>query len=201
MDLGIAKDNVDEVYAKLKKGLSSADIILTTGGVSMGEKDLLKEILKIDFNAKIHFARINLKPGKPTTFATCVYNGVKKLIFALPGNPVSAFVTCHLFVIPAILILSGRLLPDNPNDLLGYHSIINATLSIDKEFIKLDPRPEFSRAIITYQDNNIIATITGNQRSSRLMSAKDANALVLLPQSDANNDKIKNGATIKALLI
>lgn len=69
----------------MKRGLSEADIVITTGGVSMGEKDLLKQIIETDFDAKIHFGRINLKPGKPTTFATCHVNNCKKFIFALPG--------------------------------------------------------------------------------------------------------------------
>jgi len=79
------------------------DILVTTGGVSMGERDLVKPYL--ENQGSVHFGRLNMKPGKPTTFATL--GG--KLVFALPGNPVSCFVTCHLFVIPAAKILSGRL--------------------------------------------------------------------------------------------
>jgi len=85
IDLGIARDDINDIFSKIKRGLLEADIIITTGGVSMGEKDLLKQIIQTDFDAKIHFGRINLKPGKPTTFATCFINGEKKIIFALPG--------------------------------------------------------------------------------------------------------------------
>jgi len=85
IDLGIAKDNINHIFDKIKRGLTEADIIITTGGVSMGEKDLLKQIIQTDFDAKIHFGRTNLKPGKPTTFATCIFNNAKKFIFALPG--------------------------------------------------------------------------------------------------------------------
>lgn len=85
INLGISPDNPDDVYRSVKRGLEDADCLITTGGVSMGEKDLLKHILREDFAAEIHFGRVNLKPGKPTTFATCTYKQRKKFIFALPG--------------------------------------------------------------------------------------------------------------------
>lgn len=66
----------------------------------MGEFDLIKQVLVQDFNASIHFGRVDMKPGKPTTFATCEFKGKWKCVFALPGNPVSASVTFLLFVLP-----------------------------------------------------------------------------------------------------
>ncbi|CAG7700040.1 unnamed protein product, partial [Allacma fusca] len=66
-----------------------------------------KQVLTLDLKAKIHFGSVLMKPGKPTTFASCDFNGIKKLIFGLPGNPVSATVTSHLFVIPACRKLCG----------------------------------------------------------------------------------------------
>ncbi len=64
-------------------------------------------MLEKDLNCKIHFARMNMKPGKPTTFATCVYNGKKKLLFCLPGNPVSSVVTFNLVVVPCLKKMMG----------------------------------------------------------------------------------------------
>jgi hypothetical protein len=64
---------------------------VTTGGVSMGDRDLLRQVLLEDFKAELHFARVNMKPGKPTTCATVVYDGKKKMILGLPGNPVRYF--------------------------------------------------------------------------------------------------------------
>lgn len=86
IDLGIIPDNLDDTFRGIKRALDLADCLITTGGVSMGERDLLKHVLKEDFAADIHFGRVNLKPGKPTTFATCWHNGHKKFIFALPGK-------------------------------------------------------------------------------------------------------------------
>ncbi|RWS23230.1 gephyrin-like protein [Leptotrombidium deliense] len=108
VDIGIAKDNANDVCTKINEALELADVLISTGGVSMGDKDLVKDVLIADFGANIHFGRVNVKPGKPTTFATCVKNGKKKFIFALPGNPVSAFVCCFLFAIPCLRILSAE---------------------------------------------------------------------------------------------
>lgn len=96
----------------LQEGLSQADIIVTTGGTSMGVTDLLKPVIERHLNGTIHFGRVTVKPGKPTTFATIpVSQGtgltVQKPIFALPGNPASALVTFFVFVVPALRRLGG----------------------------------------------------------------------------------------------
>lgn len=67
----------------------------------------MKDVLEKDLNCTIHFARMNMKPGKPTTFATCSYNGKSKLFFCLPGNPVSAIVTFNLVVVPSLKQMMG----------------------------------------------------------------------------------------------
>ncbi|XP_016090942.1 gephyrin-like [Sinocyclocheilus grahami] len=111
INLGIVGDNPDDLLNALHEGISRADVIITSGGVSMGEKDYLKQVLDIDLHAQIHFGRVFMKPGLPTTFATLDIDGTRKLIFALPGNPVSAVVTCNLFVIPALRKMQGILDP------------------------------------------------------------------------------------------
>ncbi|KAL1131284.1 hypothetical protein AAG570_010902, partial [Ranatra chinensis] len=108
LDLGISLDNPSDLLATLLCAMTRSDVVVTTGSVSMGDRDYLKHVLLTDLNATIHFGRLNMKPGKPTTFATCIgQDGRKKMVFCLPGNPVSAFVTFHLFVLPALRILSG----------------------------------------------------------------------------------------------
>ena len=107
-DAGIAKDDVATLTSSLQSALSSSDLVVTTGGVSMGDRDLLRQVLVDKFGAEIHFARVNMKPGKPTTFATCQLDGRTRVIIGLPGNPVSASVTCHLYVLPAVRLLSGQ---------------------------------------------------------------------------------------------
>lgn len=98
---------MDAHVKAIQKGLDSADILLTTGGTSMGPADLLKPVIERHFNGSVHFGRVALKPGKPTTFATIPSNGVSKPIFALPGNPASALVTFQIFVVPALRFLGG----------------------------------------------------------------------------------------------
>ena len=108
-DSGIAKVDVATLNSSLQSALSSSDLVVTTGGVSMGDRDLLRQVLVDKFGAEIQFARVNMKPGKPTTFATCQLDGRTRVIIGLPGNPVSASVTCHLYVLPAGFYISNCL--------------------------------------------------------------------------------------------
>ena len=81
--------------------------MVTTGGTSMGASDLLKPVIERHLNGTIHFGRVKVKPGKPTTFATVPLPKGKVPIFALPGNPASALVMFHVFVVPALRRLAG----------------------------------------------------------------------------------------------
>lgn len=101
------ENRVDAHVDAIRRGLQSADILLTTGGTSMGSTDLLKPVIEQHFGGIIHFGRVAIKPGKPTTFATILFGGIEKPIFGLPGNPASALVTFHIFVIPALRKLSA----------------------------------------------------------------------------------------------
>ncbi len=85
-DCGIAVDEPSALLAKVLEGLDRGDVLVTTGGVSMGDKDILRKVLVEDLDAKVHFARVNMKPGKPTTLATVEHKGQTKIIFGLPGN-------------------------------------------------------------------------------------------------------------------
>ena len=81
--------------------------MLTTGGTSMGASDLLKPVIERHLGGTIHFGRVKVKPGKPTTFATVPTPRARVPMFALPGNPASALVTFHVFVVPALRRLGG----------------------------------------------------------------------------------------------
>uniref|UniRef100_A0A8D3DAZ4 Gephyrin n=1 Tax=Scophthalmus maximus TaxID=52904 RepID=A0A8D3DAZ4_SCOMX len=209
INLGIVGDNPDDLLSALHEGISRADVIITSGGVSMGEKDYLKQVLNIDLHAQIHFGRVFMKPGLPTTFATVDIDGARKLIFALPGifpvlllsnhvlcccqgNPVSAVVTCNLFVIPALRKMQGILDP-RP-------TIIKARLSCD---VKLDPRPEYHRCILTWHHQEPLpwAQSTGNQVSSRLMSMRSANGLLMLPPKTEQYVELHKGEVVDVMVI
>ncbi|KAF3912265.1 Gephyrin [Arthrobotrys entomopaga] len=186
--------NLEDV---VKEALSKVDVIITTGGVSMGEKDLLKPTIERTFNGTIHFGRVAMKPGKPTTFATIpVENQLQKPIFSLPGNPASASVTFHLFVLPALRQMKGYI----GNEV----HLPKALVTVDRE-IPLDPRPEYHRVTIKIdKSGELVARSTGGQRSSRIGSMEAANALLCLPALSEVGDKrthIPRGDKVEALLI
>jgi gephyrin len=154
VDLGIASDTRESLESKIREGLEKADVLLTSGGVSMGELDLIQPILQESLKGKIHFGRVLMKPGKPLTFATVEYNGKTKLVFGLPGNPVSSVVTFYLAAVPCIRKLSGFANPQLP--------MINVKIN---KALKLDPeRPEYHRANLSWDNeaNMFVATSTGS---------------------------------------
>lgn len=99
--LGNAPDEIGAIRAAIERGLQE-DILVLSGGVSMGKYDLTEQALA-DLGAVFHYTGVEIRPGRPAVFATCR----DKLVFGLPGNPVSTMVTFELFVLPAIDILSG----------------------------------------------------------------------------------------------
>ncbi|KAF4956635.1 hypothetical protein FSARC_11513 [Fusarium sarcochroum] len=193
VDLGIASDKPGTLEETLRDGLRRADLLITTGGVSMGELDLLKPTIERSLGGTIHFGRVAMKPGKPTTFATVPVkdnsgNRVSKVIFSLPGNPASALVTFHLFVLPSLHKLSGVSSVGLPK--------VPAIISHD---FPLDPRPEYHRAVVTVgKDGLLSATSTGGQRSSKVGSLRSANALVILP---AGKGKLEKGSKVEVLVL
>uniref|UniRef100_A0A3Q4HYZ4 Gephyrin n=1 Tax=Neolamprologus brichardi TaxID=32507 RepID=A0A3Q4HYZ4_NEOBR len=185
--LGVA-GGPDDLLNALNEGISRADVIITSGGVSMGEKVQWQKPVK---NLEIMFVFVFFS-SLPTTFATLDIDGARKLIFALPGNPVSAVVTCNLFVIPALRKMQGILDP-RP-------TIIKARLSCD---VKLDPRPEYHRCILTWHHQEPLpwAQSTGNQVNSRLMSMRSANGLLMLPPKTEQYVELHKGEVVDVMVI
>lgn len=199
LDLGIAKDRKDDLERLFEKALAAgAHILVTSGGVSMGDRDLVKPLLHE--RGKVYFGKVLMKPGKPLTFATIDHpDGHSKqsqdlLVFGLPGNPVSGIVCFNLVVVPAIRKLSGWKVPNLCR--------VSAKVS---ESLKLDPqRPEYHRVMVQWDESSkqgspcFVARSTGKQISSRLLSMRSANALLELPQGHGS---ILPGSVISALLI
>ncbi|XP_051164081.1 molybdenum cofactor synthesis protein cinnamon [Leptopilina boulardi] len=191
IDFGIVVDNKTEIIHALQRALNEVDILVTSGSVSMGDKDFLKPVLEQNFHAVVHFGRLNMKPGKPMTFATCNFHNKKKFIVCLPGNPVSAVVTAYLFLQPIINRLNGN----NSKPI-----IISSKITFSHQ---LDVRPEYLRVILQWNDSDPYpqAYNTGNQTSSRLLNCKSANALLLLPGKTEEIMLIKKGDLVKAMLL
>ncbi|KAI4233987.1 MAG: hypothetical protein L6R40_006917 [Gallowayella cf. fulva] len=185
VDLGIASDEQGSLEQNLRDAMRKVDVIVTSGGVSMGELDLLKPTIERSLGGTIHFGRVSMKPGKPTTFATVPFKNnagehETRLVFSLPGNPASAIVTAHLFVLPSLQHTCG----------IRPVGLPKVMVMLDHDF-PLDPkRPEYHRVTVTADNQAILrATSTGGQRSSRVGSLRSANALLCLPAKDGSLSK------------
>jgi len=173
----------------------------------MGELDLLKPTIERSLGGTIHFGRVSMKPGKPTTFATIPGSNIKdpssgsrgaddskKVVFSLPGNPASAVVTFMLFVLPALHRMAGI----RPVELPVVKVRLEGAMRCD------DKREEYARVVVTAksgmggEESGLWAVSTGGQRSSRIGSFKGANALVKLPTGGGVMEK---GAWVEALLM
>ena len=179
--LGIAKDTLKDMKEIFLKALKS-DVVISTGGVSTGKYDLVKEIYS-DLNIEIQFEWVNVKPGKPCAF------GIKdnKLIFGLPGNPVPTLTSFIQFVRPALLRLMGATRVKKP--------IVNAFLEEDINSGKVH---HLLRGYFTIKNNEFYVSTTGNQKPSVLRSMSDANCLIVIPE---NITKAKAGEKVAIQLI
>jgi molybdenum cofactor synthesis domain-containing protein len=180
---GHARDDESQLESAMRDALAASDVLLTSGGVSMGTRDLIKPLL--DKMATIHFGRVSFKPGKPLTFATTTEG---KLAFGLPGFPVSSLVTFEVFVRPALLKLAGAMRVTRPR--------VEVSLGHD---IRPDAiRVEYQRATVLWEHHQFVAYTTGLQASSRLMSIVGANALLEL---QPGGETLPKGTMVQALLL
>lgn len=223
VDLGIARDTpVGELEHSLRNALrgvgkanTSVDVIITTGGVSMGELDLLKPTIERSLGGTIHFGRVSMKPGKPTTFATVPFKASSptqsaqqeretKLIFSLPGNPASALVTLNLFVLPSLHKLMGMGQREVSAGMSPTFGLPRVSVSLSHPFPRDAKRTEYHRAIVTASrsDGRLYATSTGlegvGQRSSRVGSLASANSLLVL---QPGSGRAEQGALVEALML
>jgi molybdopterin molybdotransferase len=183
MLLGIVRDRKDDIKEKLKSA-DEADIIITSGGVSVGDYDFVKDAIQ-DLGSDIVFWKIAMKPGKPLTFS--MLN--KRPLFGLPGNPVSSFVSFEQFVRPAILKMSGH------TDL--FRKTILATLTEDIKK-KNDGRRHFLRSTLTYINGSYSVSRLSGQGSSMLASLASANSLLIIPESET---ELKSGQQVEVQVL
>jgi len=188
--LGIASDNEDSLVAGLNQGLD-ADMLITTGGVSQGDYDIVKDVLAKQ--GEIAFWTVRMKPGKPLAFGTIKGNikaGAARNIphLGLPGNPVSSMITFELFARPALLKMMGMKNLTKPTvEAVMENSIVNS-----------DGRRVFARAIVQKRDGQYFARLTGPQGSGILTSMALANGLVIIPEDKA---MVKAGEVIQVMIL
>jgi molybdopterin molybdotransferase len=164
LQLGIAKDRPEELKAKIREGLV-ADLILTSGGVSVGDYDLVKRML--DELGQMNFWKVAMRPGQPLAFG--MIEG--KPLFGLPGNPVSSMVSFEQFARPSILKMSGHKNLFRPT--------VRAILREDVP--KKAGLVHFIRCRLVAEEGKVYATTTGEQGSGILSSMVKAQGLVVLP--------------------
>lgn len=167
-DLGVARDNEPDLREKIGAGLDR-DLLMVSGGISMGERDLVPAIFR-EFGITVHFATIRQKPGKPTIFAT----RASRVIFGLPGNPVSTIVGFHLYVRPAIRRMMGHPEPAPPP--------VTARLAAATK-VRGD-RTTFLPATLRWVDGGWSVTILETRGSADLVGFARADALAVLEPGD-----------------
>lgn len=180
-------DDEAALRAALTGAAAEVDVVLTSGGVSMGDKDLVKLIL--GEMAEVHFRRLFMKPGKPLTFATIATSGGRQtLLFGLPGNPVSCLVGFQMFVRPALQVLQSAPPESYPT----------VPVVLDADIAPSD-RIEYQRAVVSVApDGTLRGRNTGSQMSARLMSFVGANAFLVVPPAKADYPA---GSRLEAILI
>ena len=179
--LGIAHDRAEEIRAKLEAA-RGADLILTSGGVSVGDYDLVKQIL--GEQGDIQFWRVRMRPGKPVAFGRL---GATPLL-GLPGNPVSAAVTFELFGRPAIRTMLGCRVVERP--------LVDVVLA-GQPIERIDRR-NFVRAQLDSRDGTLTATPTGTQGSHIISSLRGATALLVVMEGQGI---VRPGDHLPALLL
>lgn len=164
--IGIARDTQEDLTAKFRMALR-ADVILSSGGVSMGDYDLVKDIMRNEGN-RIEFWQVAMRPGKPLAFGEM--GGVP--LFGLPGNPVSSMVSFEQFVRPSLLKMAGhtRL----------FRKTVQAVAMEDIK--KVEGLRTFLRARLEREDSRVVVRMTGEQGSGILKSMVRANGLIVIPE-------------------
>ncbi len=182
LQIGIAKDTREDLTAKLASA-RRADLILSSGGVSVGDYDLVKDIMK-EVGNRMQFWQVAMRPGKPLAFGAL--NDVP--LFGLPGNPVSSMVSFEQFVRPSIL------------KMMGHRNLFRKTVEAElREAIrKKKGVRHFIRARVRFESGRYVAVTTGEQGSGILKSMVQANGLIVLPEETTS---VNVGDTVTVQLI
>jgi molybdopterin molybdotransferase len=177
ISFGVVRDNKLELESIMQQAIASADIVISTGGVSVGDYDYIEEILE-KMGADIHVRSVAIKPGKPLTVASLshVFNVNRSedntLYFGVPGNPVSAMVSFWRFIRGAIAKLNGA------NETYWYPQFIKAITTEDLH--SQGRRETYLWGTLIYQKGNPIFQPVKNYSSGNLISAIGANALAVM---------------------
>jgi molybdopterin molybdotransferase len=169
-DLGRLADDAEAVRSALARAADECAILITSGGVSVGEADHITD--SIESLGELNFWRLNLKPGKPLAFGR-----IKKcFVFGLPGNPVSTIVTLMMLAKPAIRHHAGA----------HAQSLVRMPAVLDGQLFHAPGRVEYQRGILRQSQSEVYVSITGDQSSNRLSTFHRANCLIEVPKEAAD---------------
>jgi molybdopterin molybdotransferase len=171
LDLGIVRDTIEAHAAAFNIAIQlDADVLVTLGGASVGEHDLVQKVL-LDMGAEIDFWRIAMRPGKPLMFGTLPHKAGSMRFLGLPGNPVSSLVCSHLFLQPLIATLAERT-----------HANLVETCILGQSLPGNDRRQDYLRAAISINaDGQEVATAFEHQDSSMLSLMAQSDCLIIRP--------------------
>ncbi len=181
IDMGVIPDIKDEIELTLKEAAKMADMVITSGGASVGEADFIKLIL--DEIGEVGFWKIAMKPGKPLAFGHIN----DTVFFGLPGNPVSAMATFYLFVQPSLRLMEGESLSES----------LRLRAKCLSKLKKTPGRKDFQRGILSSDENGqLVVDTTGIQGSHMLSSMSKANCFIVLEREAGN---IEAGSLVEVL--
>lgn len=171
INLGTTGDNKEEIAGKLKSFLNSdLNILITTGGVSVGKYDFVKPLME-ELGIKIHFKKVNIKPGKPVVFGTYSKDEKIKFIFGLPGNPVSCLVSFIIFIKKNLLKLFKVFVDDS------------FTAELSEDLKKRDDKLHFVRGFYANdKSGNVFVKRVGRQSSGNLAEMEKSNCLIIFEE-------------------
>ena len=185
--LGIARDNIQDLTAKIRAGLdANADLFLTSAGVSVGDYDMVKDVLNAE--GEMRFWQVRMKPGKPLAFGVLRGKNKSVPLLGLPGNPVSAMISFETFARPAILKMQGKTKFNRPT--------VRATLLEDAK--NDSNRRNFIRVVVEKTADGLVARTTGEQGSGILTSVSKANGLLTVPE---NVESVLQGAVVDVQML
>ncbi|HTE13507.1 MAG TPA: molybdopterin-binding protein, partial [Burkholderiales bacterium] len=172
IDMGVVRDDPALIEVAFKQAAANADVVITSGGVSVGEADFVKDML--NKLGEVLFWKIAMKPGRPLAYGKIG----DAHFFGLPGNPVSVMVTFYQFVRDALLVLAGQNpVPPLPTFKVPCTSVLK----------KAPGRTEFQRGILTQDaSGNWSVRVTGEQGSGILRSMSESNCFIILPTDQGN---------------
>jgi molybdenum cofactor synthesis domain-containing protein len=188
VDLGIVRDEEAAITHAIDTGARTCDAVLTSGGVSMGDIDLVKVVLDAMTDGGMRWMQIAIRPAKPFAFGVVERDGRGVPVFGLPGNPVSSLVSFELLARPALKVMAGHRQPDRVT--------VKAT-SADPLHRHPDGKTHYVRVRVEVVDGRYVARSSGGQGSHQLTGLARANGLVELPDGDG----VPAGGEIDVLLL